>query len=473
MKRGTKLKIFGLAIAIIFLMSMAQMWFAYGASPINMSVTGTNISQVFYDDLTGDTFLGETITFGYFTYDWTTGINIGEMKIHTAEKGMLTVKLENGTYNDAIRTFSIKKFTVTYPVNYPYTLTFDEVVGSYDSSAFTAVIVGRYADKDSSPEEDDGEDCEDCCTLTYTNDSNNKIIHVEARGDKDISSVGVLFYAVGGGSQSVNMNRLSNRLYFVDFSYGETPVSSFTASISFNDGTSTTEYRTVSSSSSGSGWGTWTGGSTTSDYTTALNLAKAKGFTTVMELVNDLNNSVKGKQSSITLLQDQLRAKNTEYESLKLTSEQYQRDSASWKSQYEQKSAQYNDLNTKYNSLLQGGQQTSEPVKPITEMNIKKEYVVVPIVAVILLLLWKKGKLKLPQRKRKFDPHEYNEEVNKHNGISQQGNGRNNHEQEQYIVREDPTAKRDKLWARMQELEKEYQNLSNDVGIVEEKPSED
>lgn len=465
MKKKTKLIVFTMFVISILMGSALQLYFVYGATQsININVSGTNTGGVYDASMTGD-FLGDTINYATFHFNW--GADDGEILIHTA-RGLMTIKLSLAEYDAVSQQFKIKKAVITYPSGYPYTITIDMIIGTADSSSFNGYIVGRYTEVGSSGG-GSSTTCEDCCAVTYTNDSDGQVIHVEARGDKDISNAGVLFYATGGGSQSVNMNRVSDRLYFVDFTYGGTPVRSFTASITFKDGTSTTEYYTVSSSSSSSTWGNTSSGGTSSDYTTALNLAKSKNFSTVMALINDLNASAKNRQASITLLQDQLRVKSTEYESLKTTSDQYLRDATSWRSQYEQQVQRYNELNTKYTALLGSPQQSETPTNIIPkDLKIPKEVLVLVVIGIVLLVLWKKKKL--PSiRKKKFDPHEYQEQIKKNGNGLGIPKGTNTKEEPEYIVRDidddgrtAPTT--EQIRERLATLEKEYKELERQNG---------
>lgn len=409
-------KVMAVAVLIIvFGMALTSLLVQSATQTINIQVSGTNSSGKYNATLTGD-FLGDAINYSTFEFDW--GEDEGELLVHTA-RGLLKIKMSEGDYDYGSQQFKINKFTYTYPSGYPYTITLDMVIGSSDSSSFTGYIIGRYTETGTSEEEDD-EECEDCCDITYTNDGSAKTIHVEARGDKDIASAGVLFYATGSGTQSMNMNKVSNRLWFVDFYYGDVPVQRFTATVSFTDGTSYTSGLYTVSSSSSSGWGTWSGGSTSSDYTTALNTAKAKGFTTVVALINDMNTSIKNKNEQIQTQQTTLAQRNAELESARSSSANYQQLYQNEQTAKNNLQNQYDELQTKYNNLFkENGGQTVTPSVP-TEIDMR--YIAGGTgVAVLLGILIKKKKLPF-KRKQKVDIH-------RNNGMPREPM-QNNHRQE-------------------------------------------
>lgn len=366
-----------------------------GASAINMTVSGDVVSNEYRADFTGQTFLGDEILTSEFYYNWTSGE--GFIKIYTL-KGLVTISMEDAEYDPLSYKFTIKKFTCTYPTGYPYKITLSQIWGDQTSSTFTGYMVGSYTETGSSEEEEDDE-CEDCFHATYQNDSASKIIHVEVTTDKDASSVGAVFYAVGGGSQAINLTSLSNRLYFADFPYGEVAVSRFTVAVTFRDGTSDSDFFTISTST-GTGWPSGTG-STTNDYSTALAKAKANGFTTVTAYIDDMNASIKSKNSQIQAQQSTLVTRNEEI--AKLTAE-----NSNYKSNYIQKStydnllSNYNKLQSDYNTLQGNGGavQPSTPTKVDVQM-IAKVIAVLVVIAVAVIgyrkLKGRKGKKRFPK----------------------------------------------------------------------------
>lgn len=463
MRKKTKIVFFTLFLIAILVGSVLQLLYVYGAEAIDIPVSGTNTGGYYEAVLTGD-FLGDTINYSEFSFDW--GLDEGEIIIHSA-RGLMTIKLSQAEYDSLSEQFKIKKAVITYPSGYPYTITIDMIIGTADSTDFSGHIIGRYVDAGSSGDDDDDETCEDCCNVKQTNDSVNKVLRIEVRGDKDISSAGVVLYLSDGSTNAGNLSPVSDRLYLTNYPYGAVYPTGFSISVIFSDGGDFTEYYSVYSSSSWSGWsGTTT--TSSSDYTTVLNLAKSKGFNTVTELVNDLNSSVKNKQSSITTLQDQLRAKANEYESLKATSDQYKRDSAGWQSDYEQEVQKYNDLDTKYKNLLnnptQGttGTTTNSPI----DLKIPKEVIGGVLVVAIILVLGKKGKLpRIRNRKKKFNPIEYQEAMKK-NGVNTGLPGSDAPMQEdEYIVREEvdedgrKVVSPKKLWENITKLGEEQKEL--------------
>jgi len=367
-----------------------------GASAINMTVSGDVVSNEYRADFTGQTFLGDEILTSEFYYNWTSAE--GFIKIYTT-KGLVTINMEDAEYDAMSYKFTIKKFTYIYPTGYPYKIALSQIWGDQTSSTFTGYMVGSYTETGSSSEPEEPSSCDNCFDVTYQNDSANKIIHVEVTTDKDASSVGAVFYAVGGGSQAINLTSLSNRLYFADFPYGDVAVSRFTVAVTFRDGTSDSDFFTISTST-GTGWPSGTG-STTNDYSTALAKAKANGFTTVTAYIDDMNASIKSKNSQIQTQQSTLATRNEEI--AKLTAE-----NSNYKSNYIQKStydnllSNYNKLQSDYNTLQGNGGavQPSEPMKIDVQM-IAKVIAVLVVIAVAVIgyrkLKGRKGKKRFPK----------------------------------------------------------------------------
>lgn len=368
-----------------------------GASAINMTVSGDVVSNEYRADFTGQTFLGDEILTSEFYYNWTS--EEGFIKIYTL-KGLVTINMEDAEYDAVSYKFTIKKFTYVYPTGYPYKITLSQIWGDQTSSTFTGYMVGSYTETGSSSEPEEPSSCDNCFHATYQNDSTNKIIHVEVTTDKDASSVGAVFYAVGGGSQAINLTSLSNRLYFADFSYGDVAVSRFTVAVTFRDGTSDSDFFTISTST-GTGWPSGSGTTTGNDYSTALAKAKANGFTTVTAYIDDMNASIKSKNSQIQTQQSTLATRNDEI--AKLTA-----DNNNYKSNYIQKStydnllSNYNKLQSDYNALQGNGGavQPSTPTKVDVQM-IAKVIAVLVVIAVAVIgyrkLKGRKGKKRFPK----------------------------------------------------------------------------
>ena len=187
-------------LALVVLIIVVGMAFTslliQGASAINMTVSGDVVSNEYRADFTGQTFLGDEILTSEFYYNWTSAE--GFIKIYTT-KGLVTINMEDAEYDAMSYKFTIKKFTYIYPTGYPYKIALSQIWGDQTSSTFTGYMVGSYTETGSSSEPEEPSSCDNCFDVTYQNDSANKIIHVEVTTDKDASSVGAVFYAVGGG----------------------------------------------------------------------------------------------------------------------------------------------------------------------------------------------------------------------------------------------------------------------------------
>jgi hypothetical protein len=387
----------GLIVMVIVLGMAFTSLLIQGASAINMTVSGDVVSNEYRADFTGQTFLGDEILTSEFYYNWTSGE--GFIKIYTL-KGLVTISMEDAEYDPLSYKFTIKKFTCTYPTGYPYKITLSQIWGDQTSSTFTGYMVGSYTETGSSEEEEEEEECE--IDVNFENNANSKSLYVEVRADKDISSAGAVFYAVGGGSTASNFNKLSDRLYFTDFPYYDVAVQRFTVAITFKDGSSKTSGPFTVSSSTGTGWPSGSGTTTTgNDYSTSLAKAKANGFTTVMAYITDMNASITSKNAQIQAQQSTLATRNSEIATLTADNNNY-KSNYILKSTYDNLLSNYNKLQSDYNALQGNGGavQPSTPTKVDVQM-IAKVIAVLVVIAVAVIgyrkLKGRKGKKRFPK----------------------------------------------------------------------------
>lgn len=407
-------KLFALFIILAMLSTVLSVISIYGGTVFNNNINGTYSSGTFNGTWSGD-FLGDTVTSSKFTFTQESGnVLEGTLEVGTA-KGLVIATFE-GTYDDMTREFVIEDFTYSKYLGYKYyTINIVRIWGEYESSSnFTAQVYGEYTASTSTPEpeEDDDEGCD--INVRYENNSNSQSLYVEVTADKDISSAGAVFYAVGGGSSASNFNRLSDRLYFTDFAYGSVAVQRFTVAVTFKDGDSETRGPFTVSSSSGSGWPSGSGTTTTgNDYSTALAKAKNNGFTTVTAYIDDMNTSIKAKNSQITTLQTNMTAKITEISTLTEQRDRYKSDYDRVNSQYNSLQTQYNTLQTNYNNLAQGLDVGTDKPATTLPIDIDTKYVIGGVVLLALAYLVISGKIKLPKLRK-------GKKVNIHEGIPQE-----------------------------------------------------
>jgi hypothetical protein len=459
MKQRYKKAFYGLIIASLLIGSILSIMFVYGAETINMEISGDNSADRFTASLTGDTFLGDTVSFGTFSYNWTTGVNNGEILIHTV-KGLLTIKMSQGTYDDVLRTFTIPKFVIEYPQNYPYTITVDKIIGSYDTSTFTCYLVGRYYEGSSSP--DPSGDCTgDCYDVDCDCDGDS--VSVDLYLDKEGKSATITFR--GADSSKYASMSGSGKHFFYDLAYTGSAPDRFTIQIYYKDGTDESTDSYSIGCSSGSNDNTWSGGgstSTSSDYTKALAEAKDAGYTTVMEYIESLDKKVTDLTTTLTDRTNLLTTRNAEIETLKSDKTNIQNQLNNQQNTYNNYVQTHSYTNDQYNALLTGKPSTNTggngvSLPALTDQ--QKQMIGLGLLAVILLILWKKGKLPGIRKKKKFDPHEYNKRAGKNgngNGIPQNGDERD--EPEDYIVREDVQSD-EELREELRKLEEGYKKI--------------
>ena len=392
------------------LSTVLSVMFVYGGTVFNNNINGTYASGTFNGTWSGD-FLGDAVTSSKFTFTQQSGnILEGTLEVGTA-KGLVIATFE-GTYDDMTREFVIEDFTYSKYLGYKYyTINIVRIWGEYEGgSNFTAQVYGEYTASTTTPEPDDEDDDEECdINVRYENNANAQSLYVEVTADKDISSAGAVFYAVGGGSSASNFNRLSDRLFFTDFAYGSVAVQRFTVAVTFKDGDSETRGPFTVSSSSGSGWPSGTGTTTTgNDYSTALAKAKSNGFTTVTAYIDDMNTSIKAKNSQITTLQNNMTSKMTEISTLTEQRDRYKSDYDRANSQYNTLQTQYNTLQQQYNNLA-NGLDVDMGDKPATTIpiDIDTKYLLGGVGLLVIVYLALKGKLPIPKFKRgkKVDIH--------------------------------------------------------------------
>jgi hypothetical protein len=395
-------KVFALVVLVIVFGMVFTSLLVQSASAINMTVSGNVVSNEYRADFDGQTFLGDEIMTSEFYYNWTS--ETGFIKIYTA-KGLVTINMEDAEYDAMSYKFTISKFTYAYPTGYPYKITLSQIWGDQTSSNFTGYMVGSYTETGSS-EEEEGEDCEDCCDVKHTNDSTNKVLRIEVRGDKDISSAGAVMYLSDGTTSSGNLSKVTDRMYITNYPYGDIYPTAFSISVIFEDGDPFTDYITVSTGSSS--WSGWSGGSTSSDYTSALNTAKAKGFTTVVALINDMNTSIKNKNEQIQTQQTTLAQRNAELESARSSSTNYQQLFQNEQTAKNTINNQLLELQRKYDALFkENGGQTETTIPSVTK-EIDMRYIA-GILGLLIVggILYKKKKFPFKKGK-KFDVHKNN-----------------------------------------------------------------
>jgi hypothetical protein len=463
MNRKHKAVLGALLVAGLMIGSILSIMFVYGAETINMEISGDNSAERFTASLTADTFIDDTISFGSFSYNWATGINNGEILIHTV-KGLLTIKMSQGTYDDVTRTFTIPKFTVEYPQNYPYTITIDRIIGSYDTSTFTCFMVGRYTEGSGSSS--GSTDCTgECYDVDCECDSDS--VMVDLYLDKEATSATITFRG-GDNSKYASMSG-SNRSFYYDLAVasGTSPPSRFTIEIYYKDGTrESTDSYTISCGGS-SGDNTWTGGTTTNDYTTALAEAKTAGFTTVGDYIADMKKKVADMATTMADRTTLLTTRNAEIETLKSDKTSLQNQLNNQQNTYNSYVQTHSYTNDQYNQLLTGKTATGTGTSTMPEIPESfKQYIGLGLLALIGGGIYYK---KYYKKKKKFDPHEYQEEVRKNgNGDGIPKNGTKDDEQGGYVIRNNGRPTREEILERMQKIDEEFAELEKQVKEVEQ-----